>query len=167
MLLGRWICRGILRNQHGYPNIIGPLDTCKRNTQRADQMCELTHKTDKANPICSREHFCEISLPNLFFTRTYGSQMEAGGFEPPSRDVSRQASTCLVVLLFFRLAKSQTTGCWLGYFGKVLPKPARTTGSASLLFDALARPTGKIRQDGPPIKQPCATDSCRLKVVAG
>jgi len=33
--------------------------------------------------------------------------MEAGGFEPPSRDVSRQASTCLVALLFFRLAKRQ------------------------------------------------------------
>jgi len=27
--------------------------------------------------------------------------MEAGGFEPPSRDVSRQASTCLVAFLCF------------------------------------------------------------------
>jgi len=27
-------------------------------------------------------------------------KMEAGGFEPPSRDASKQASTCLVALLF-------------------------------------------------------------------
>jgi len=55
-------------------------------------------------------------------------RMEAGGFEPPSRDASRQASTCLVVWLFFRLAKRQTTGSQLGYFGEFLPcrpeKPA-------------------------------------------
>ena len=76
-------------------------------------------------------------------------RLEAGGFEPPSRDVSRQASTCLVALLFFRLAKSQTTGRWFDYFGEFLPKPARTTDSASLLFDALTRPTGKVRQDEP------------------
>ena len=30
-----------------------------------------------------------------------------------------------------------------------LTLPARTTGSASLLFDALAELTGKVRQDGP------------------
>ena len=35
--------------------------------------------------------------------------MEAGGFEPPSRDVSSQASTCLVALLKFAssIAKRQ------------------------------------------------------------
>ena len=27
--------------------------------------------------------------------------MEAGGFEPPSRDISKQASTCLVTFLNF------------------------------------------------------------------
>ncbi len=37
-------------------------------------------------------------------------RLEAGGFEPPSRDVSRQASTCLVSLFEFRVAKRQTTG---------------------------------------------------------
>ena len=37
-------------------------------------------------------------------------KMEAGGFEPPSRDASGQASTCVVALLFFRLIKRQTTG---------------------------------------------------------
>jgi hypothetical protein len=75
--------------------------------------------------------------------------MEAGGFEPPSRDVSRQASTCLVALFLFRLANRQTTGFRFSYFGKFSPEPAQTTGSASLLFDALAKLTGKVGQDGP------------------
>ena len=74
--------------------------------------------------------------------------MEAGGFEPPSRDVSRQASTCLVVLLFFRLAKRQTTDSRFGYFGINLISPARTTFESSLLFDALTESADKTRQDG-------------------
>ncbi len=36
--------------------------------------------------------------------------MEAGGFEPPSRDTSRQASTCLVDFLSSRLIRRQSTG---------------------------------------------------------
>ena len=77
-------------------------------------------------------------------------KMEAGGFEPPSRDASRQASTCLVAWLFFRLFICQTTGLWFGYFGKNLALSARKTDSASLLSDALAKLTGKVGQDGPP-----------------
>ncbi len=77
-------------------------------------------------------------------------RMEAGGFEPPSRDVSRQASTCLVALLFFRLAKRQNDRLLTQLFRKGLALSARTTDSASLLCDALTRPTGKVRQDGPP-----------------
>jgi len=76
--------------------------------------------------------------------------MEAGGFEPPSRDVSRQASTCLVALLSFHLVKRQNDRLSTRLFRIVLALPARTTDSASLLFDALTRPTGKIWQDGPP-----------------
>ena len=60
--------------------------------------------------------------------------MEAGGFEPPSRDVSRQASTCLVALLFFRLAKRQNDRLLTQLFRIVLALPARTTDSASLLL---------------------------------
>ena len=74
--------------------------------------------------------------------------MEAGGFEPPSRDASNQVSTCIVVLFFIRLSKSQTTGIWFGYFGINLSLPARTTGERSLLIDALARVTGELMQDG-------------------
>jgi hypothetical protein len=75
--------------------------------------------------------------------------MEAGGFEPPSRDVSKQASTCLVVLLFFALssAKQQAFDSAISEFNLALP--ARKTGSASLLAYAHIKPTGKVRQDGP------------------
>ena len=74
--------------------------------------------------------------------------MEAGGFEPPSRDASRQASTCLVVLLYFRLIKRQATGSKLGYFGKSYPDGPNKNAGSSLLFDALARPADKVKQDG-------------------
>jgi hypothetical protein len=93
--------------------------------------------------------------------------MEAGGFEPPSRDVSRQASTCLVALLEIRFVNRQTTGSKLSYFDGFSPKPYRKTGSASLLCDALTKPAGKVGQDGPLIKQPFATVSCQLKFIAG
>ncbi len=77
-------------------------------------------------------------------------RMEAGGFEPPSRDVSRQASTCLVVLFtFFALLNAKRQALNLAISGFNLTLPARTTGSASLLVYALAGPTGKVRQDGP------------------
>jgi len=61
-------------------------------------------------------------------------RMEAGGFEPPSRDASRQASTCLVALLFFRLVKRQNDRLLTQLFRIVLALPARTTGLASLLL---------------------------------
>ena len=93
--------------------------------------------------------------------------MEAGGFEPPSRDVSRQASTCLVVLLFFRLTKSQTTGRWLGYFGKSYRSRPEQPARPACCLTPLPDPQAKSGRTGRQIRQPCATDSCRLKFVAG
>ncbi len=76
--------------------------------------------------------------------------MEAGGFEPPSRDVSRQASTCLVVsFTIFALLSAKRQARNLAISGLSLAAPARKTGSASLLVYALAGPTGKVRQDEP------------------
>jgi len=49
---------------------------------------------------------------------------------------------------------------WL--FRKNLALPARTTGLASLLSDALTELTGKVGQDGLLIKQPFATGSCQF-----
>jgi len=47
-------------------------------------------------------------------------------------------------------------------FRENLTSPARTTGSASLFFDALTELTGKVGQDGLLIKQPFATGSCQF-----
>ncbi len=95
------------------------------------------------------------------------TKMEAGGFEPPSRDVSRQASTCLVVLLFFRLAKRQTTGSWLSYFGRSYRSRPEQPARPACFVTPLPDPQAKSGRTGRQIRQPCATDSCRLKFVAG
>ena len=71
-------------------------------------------------------------------------QLEAGGFEPPSRDVSRQASTCVVVLLRFRVTQRRATGSGIRYSGKVSPRrPGRPKG-LSLLIGALVKPAGTV-----------------------
>ena len=74
--------------------------------------------------------------------------MEAGGFEPPSRDVSRQASTCLVALLKFALLIAKRQAFNSAISGLNLTKSARTTDSTSLLSDALTQPADKTGQDG-------------------
>jgi len=71
-----------------------------------------------------------------------------GGIRTPVPRCFKTSFYMLSRFTIIRLAKSQTTGLWFDYFGEFLPKPARTTGSASLLFDALTKPTGKVRQDG-------------------
>jgi hypothetical protein len=49
----------------------------------------------------SKQEFLLFAFSQNLPRASKASRMEAGGFEPPSRDVSRQVSTCLVVLLFF------------------------------------------------------------------
>ena len=71
-------------------------------------------------------------------------RMEAGGFEPPSRDVSRQASTCLVVLLKFRLTLRRATGSGIGYSGKVSRSKPGRPGTLSPLIGALTKPAGTV-----------------------
>ncbi len=74
--------------------------------------------------------------------------MEAGGFEPPSRDASKQASTCLVVRLRFALlsAERQATNAASSWN---LAVSSRTIDTASLLFGALFQLTDKAEEDGP------------------
>jgi len=74
--------------------------------------------------------------------------MEAGGFEPPSRDVSRQASTCLVVYIFFRLRKRQTTGTQIGYFGKVSPQGPENPSQPARFVTPLPNPQAKSGRTG-------------------
>jgi len=93
--------------------------------------------------------------------------MEAGGFEPPSRDASKQASTCLVVLSFFASprAKRQAPGSAISEF--VLSRRPEQPLRAACFYDTLTELTGEVRQDGPLIKQPWHTESCHLNIVAG
>ena len=75
--------------------------------------------------------------------------MEAGGFEPPSRDASRQASTCLVAFLIFALLIAKRQAFNSAISGLDLTPQAQTTLEASLLIDALILPTDKAEQDEP------------------
>ena len=49
----------------------------------------------------------------------------------------------------FSLCQTPNDKLLVQLFRRVLASPARTTGSASLLCDALAQPTGEVEQDGP------------------
>ena len=89
--------------------------------------------------------------------------MEAGGFEPPSRDVSRQASTCVVARLRFRVTERRTTGSRIGYSGASrLRRPGRPT-KTSPLIGALAGPAGRNPTGRAALfTQPWHTGSCHL-----
>ena len=60
-----------------------------------------------------------------------------GGIRTPVPRCFKTSVYMLSRLFGFRLTQRQTTGSQFGYFGAFSPKPARTTDSASLLFDAL------------------------------
>ena len=77
-----------------------------------------------------------------------------GGIRTPVPRCFKTSLYMLSRLIFakggFRLTERQTTGSRLSYSGIDLIPQARKTVGSSLLSDALTRPTGKVRQDGPP-----------------
>jgi integrase len=106
--------------------------------------------------LCNRPHdnppeghkTADLAVVGAETAIAQSDSLEAGGFEPPSRDVSRSASTCVVARLRVRLAKRRTTGSPLSYSGASRHRrPGRPT-RASPLIDALVRPAGAVRQDG-------------------
>ena len=93
-------------------------------------------------------------------------QLEAGGFEPPSRYASRRASTHLVVSWFFRLPDRQTTANRFGYSGIGLNPSARKLRReqpTSLRPNQARRRNLKGR--AALFRQPFATGSCQLNLV--
>ncbi len=54
-------------------------------------------KIGRKQEICIDNHRHKNGQDTLITAILADNKLEAGGFEPPSRDVSRQASTCLVV----------------------------------------------------------------------
>jgi hypothetical protein len=76
--------------------------------------------------------------------------MEAGGFEPPSRDISGQASTYIVAFLSFTvdIAKRQALSIAISRLDS--PLRHERTASAIPLSDAQRSPAGEDLKDGPP-----------------
>jgi len=70
--------------------------------------------------------------------------MEAGGFEPPSRDISGQASTCIVARLRFA---PRSAGRQAERIAILLDfaAPPQTFGAAIPHFGARAKPAGRGR----------------------
>ena len=66
--------------------------------------------------------------------------MEAGGFEPPSRDASRQASTCLVALLQFALPTARRQAAGSAISGFVLATRPEKPRSAARYLTPISGP---------------------------
>ena len=83
--------------------------------------------------------------------------MEAGGIEPPSRDVSERASTCIVDLLNLRM-KTPIDRIWQPLARPFShPTGAEQPGQASPL-SSLNTTSGRRRLNELLFKQPYATD---------
>ena len=80
---------------------------------------------------------CRSDLDSVY------SLLEAAGFEPASRDASRQASTCLVVLFQISPPEAPDDRLPIRLVQCFLASTTQTIVSASLLFDVRIRPTGK------------------------
>ena len=67
----------------------------------------------------------------------------------------------------FRLTARQTTGLRFGYFGKISPCRPKKPAQPACFVTPLPNSQAKSDRTGRLIKQPFATGSCQLKVVAG
>jgi len=75
--------------------------------------------------------------------------MEAGGFEPPSRDISGRASTCLVDFLTFAQTAAKRQAPAFTISRLVSPLRREKSAKAILLSDAADKPAEKISRSGP------------------
>ena len=73
-----------------------------------------------------------------------------GGIRTPVPRCFKTSIYMLSRFIAFSLCQTPNDRLLVRLFRKGLTLPARTTGSASLLCDALTQPTGKIGQDGLP-----------------
>ena len=92
--------------------------------------------------------------------------MEAGGFEPPSRDISGQASTCIVVYLILARPSAERQALELASPRLISPSRHERPAKAIPLFDALEEPAGNSPSGRAAlIRRPFATVCCQLKLV--
>ena len=92
--------------------------------------------------------------------------MEAGGFEPPSRDISGQASTCIVVYLILARPSAKRQALELASPRLISPSRHERPAKAIPLCDALDKAAGKtLSGRAALIRRPFATVCCQLKLV--
>ena len=77
-------------------------------------------------------------------------QIGGGGIRTPVPRCFKTSIYMLSRFIAFSPCQTPNDRLLVRLFRKVLTSPARTTGLASLLCDALTQPTGKIGQDGLP-----------------
>ena len=90
--------------------------------------------------------------------------MEAGGVEPPSRDISGHASTCLVVRLRFAPTTAKRQAAVVASSLKFRHSAANAQNHYSAI-GALVRTAERTLTGRAALKQPVYTGSCQLKIV--
>ena len=90
--------------------------------------------------------------------------MEAGGVEPPSRDISGHASTCIVVLSRFARYTAKRQAIYVASSLKFRHCAANTRNDYPAI-GALVSVTGRTLTGRAALKQPVYTGSCQLKSV--
>ena len=96
--------------------------------------------------------------------QTQSNPMEAGGFEPPSRDVLRQASTCLVALLFFALPNAKRQAPDSAISELILPCRPEQPARPACYLTPFSGPQAKPERTGYLIRLPFVTGSYQLIV---
>jgi len=86
--------------------------------------------------------------------QTQSNPKEAGGFEPPSRDVLRQASTCLVALLFFALPNAKRQAPDSAISELILPCRPEQPARPACYLTPFSGPQAKPERTGHLIRQP-------------
>ncbi len=95
-----------------------------------------------------------------------GTQMEAGGIEPPSRDCFRVASTCVVNLLCVRRRDADRHASH-GLSQTVVSQQSGQTSLHCQLTNVVVHNSERLENDGLPIvRQPWHTSCCHIRFIA-
>ncbi len=142
--------------RHSTPNLTMNVYAKNRN-ERLSELAEKIGETVLFEPKCAK------SVPSkpvesieaerkLLEHKPLAAENEngGGGIRTPVPRCFKISIYMLSRFIAFSLCQTPNDRLLTRLFRRVLTLPARTTGSASLLCDALTRPTGKIGQDGLP-----------------
>ena len=108
-------------------------------------ICERWLKDRKGRQVSGGDIAQKIVIPLAMENENGG-----GGIRTPVPRCFKTSLYMLSRLIVFSPRQVPNDRLLVRLFRSVLASPARTTGLASLLCDALTQPTGKVRQDGLP-----------------